>query len=426
MVDIHQAWPYFAMLAAALAFAALPWFRAADRAPPRADQGSDTLDGLRGFLALSVFASHVIVHHEYLRTGVWKPSPSAFYNTAGLLGICLFFMITGFLFWNKLLKAGGRPGWKALYIGRVFRLGPMYLVAVLTMIAIVAYRTGFEWRVPPSQAIASALGWLALGIVPPPPTLNGYADTGTILAGVTWTLFFEWLFYFSLPISAWFVRRGSHLAFTSGLVALCLLTIAAASWHGGFEPGVKPRPVLFLAILAELALMLGAGMFVASLLHAGIGARLRWQRPLWSVVALLCLVALFATMIAGAPRIGLAQLFLLCPLAGAFFFIVCSGNRLFGVLAWPASRRLSNLSYGIYLSQGLILVAVFAIPGVGAYAASSGLAFCLVYLGCALLLCASALLSYRYVEEPGIRMGKRIAGRLGAGSHVRAPLPATT
>ena len=426
MVDIHQVWPYFAMLALALAFAALPWFRAADRAPPQADQRSDTLDGLRGFLALSVFASHVIVHHEYLRTGVWKPSPSAFYNSAGLLGICLFFMITGFLFWNKLLTAGGRPGWKALYIGRVFRLGPMYLVAVLTMIAIVAYRTGFELRVPPSQAIASALGWLALGIVPPPPTLNGYADTGTILAGVTWTLFFEWLFYFSLPVSAWFVRRGRHLAFSAGLVALCLLTIAASSWHGGFEPGIKPRPILFLAVLAELVLMLGAGMFVASLLHAGIGTRVQWRRPLWGVVALLCLAALFATMIAGAPRIGLAQLFLLCPLAGTFFFIVCSGNRLFGLLAWPASRRLSNLSYGIYLSQGLILVAVFAIPGVGTYAASGGPAFCIVYLGCALLLCASALLTYRYVEEPGIRLGKRIASRLGAKSNMRVALPATT
>ncbi|MGO1001250.1 acyltransferase family protein [Lysobacter sp. CA196] len=426
MVGIHQVWPYFAMLLAASAFAALPWFRAADRAPPQAGKRSDTLDGLRGFLALSVFASHVIVHHEYLRSGVWKPSPSAFYNTAGLLGICLFFMITGFLFWNKLLEAGGRPPWKALYIGRVFRLGPMYLVAVLTMIAIVAYRTGFQWRVPPSQAIASALGWLALGIVPPPPTLNGYADTGTILAGVTWTLFFEWLFYFSLPVSAWFVRRGRHLAFSAGLVALCLLTIAAASWNGGFEPGLKPRPILLLAILAELVLMLGAGMFVASLLHAGIGARVRWQRPLWSVVALLCLVALFATMISAAPRIGLAQLFLLCPLAGAFFFIVCSGNRLFGLLSWPASRRLSQLSYGIYLSQGLILVAVFAIPGTAAYAARGGLAFWSIYIGCALLLCASALLTYRYVEEPGIRIGKHIASRLGAKSDAGVPLPATT
>ncbi|MGO4781065.1 acyltransferase family protein, partial [Lysobacter sp. 2RAB21] len=92
---------------------------------------------------------------------MWKPSAAQFYNTAGVVSVSVFFMLTGFLFWNKLLKADGRPGWKDLYIGRVFRLGPMYVVAVLVMIGVVAYRTGFQWRVPPVQAIASALAWLA-------------------------------------------------------------------------------------------------------------------------------------------------------------------------------------------------------------------------------------------------------------------------
>ena len=413
MVDIQQTWPYFAMLLATLAFACLPWFGRADRLGPQAGKRTDTLDGLRGFLAVSVFATHAVVHYDYLRTGVWKASASQFYNVAGLLGVCLFFMLTGFLFWNKLLQADGRPDWKALYIGRVFRLGPVYLVVVAIMIGVVAYRTGFQWQVPPSQAIAAALGWLALGIVPPPPTINGYADTGTILAGVTWTLFFEWLFYFSLPLTAPFVRRGRHLAFTSALVALCLLTIVAATWHGGFEPGAKPRPVLLLAMLAELILMLGTGMFIASLLHAGIGDRLRLHRRRWALLALLCLGLVFAAML-GARGIGMLQLFVLCPLAGAFVFIVCSGNRLFGVLAWPASRRLSSLSYGIYLGQGLALLAVFAIPGVRGYAMSGTGAFWLVNTACALVLVSGALAGYRWIEEPGIRMGRRLVQRLRA------------
>lgn len=421
MVDIQQAWPYFAMMAATFAFASLPLFRSADRNGPQPGKRTDTLDGLRGFLALSVFATHAIVHYEYLRSGVWKPSPSQFYNVAGLLGVCLFFMLTGFLFWNKLLKAGGRPGWRALYIGRVFRLGPMYLAVVLTMIGVVAYRTDFQWQVPPSQAIAAALGWLALGIVPPPPTINGYADTGTILAGVTWTLFFEWLFYFSLPLSALFVRRGRHLAFTTALVAVCLLTILAATWHGGFEPGVKPRPALLLAMLAELILMLGMGMFVASLVHAGIGQTLDLHRPRWAVLALLCLALIFAAMLSGRG-IGMLQLLLLCPLAGTFLFIVCSGNRLFGVLAWPASRRLSSLSYGIYLGQGLALLAVFAIPGVKDYAMTGTVPFWLVNIGCAMVLVTAALAGYLWIEEPGIRLGKRLTQRVRARREARVPL----
>ncbi|MBW8811489.1 MAG: acyltransferase family protein, partial [Lysobacter sp.] len=157
MVDIHHPGPYFAIMLATFAFASLPLFRGADLAGPRPDQRTDTLDGLRGFLALSVFAAHTVVHYEYLRSGVWKPSSAQFYTVAGLLGVCLFFMVTGFLFWTKLLKAGGRPGWKALYIGRVFRLGPVYLAVVLTMIGVVAYRTGLQLQVPVSQAIASTL-----------------------------------------------------------------------------------------------------------------------------------------------------------------------------------------------------------------------------------------------------------------------------
>ncbi|UJB19759.1 MULTISPECIES: acyltransferase family protein [Lysobacter] len=420
MVDIHQVWPYFVMMLATFAFAWLPLFRRADLIGPQLDKRTDTLDGLRGFLAMSVFATHVIVHYDYLLTGVWKPSSAQFYNTAGVVSVCVFFMLTGFLFWNKLLKADGRPGWKDLYIGRVFRLGPMYVVAVLVMIGVVAYRTGFQWRVPPLQAIASALAWLALGIVPPPPTINGYTGTGTILAGVTWTLFFEWLFYFSLPLLAFFVRRRRHLMFTASVVVLCLLTILAATWGGGFEPGVKPRPVLLLAVLAELILMLASGMFVASLLHAGFGARLQLHKPLWAAVALACIVLVFAAMLS-TRSIGMLQLLALCPLTGAFFFIVCSGNRLFGVLSLAPARRLSNMSYSIYLSQGLAMVAVFAIPGVKAYALSGTVPFWIVNIGCGLVLCLSALATYLYVEEPGIRMGKRIVQRLGS---KRAPLGA--
>lgn len=411
MVDIHLVWPYFVLMLLALGFAALPWFRRADPTGPRPDRRTDTLDGLRGFLALSVFAAHTIVHYEYLRTGVWKPSPVPFFNVLGVLAVGLFFMVTGFLFWNKLIQSQGRPGWRALYIGRVFRLGPMYLVAVATMIAVVAWRTGFQFQVPPAQAIGSAVAWLALGIVPPPPTLNGYADTGTILAGVTWTLFFEWLFYFSLPLLAVFVRRRWHLRFSAALFGACLLTIAVVSWNGGFVPGVKPRPVLMLAVLAELVGLFASGMLVASLLHAGIGAKLRLQRPLWGAVALLSLAAIFAAMLS-SREIGLLQLVTLCPLAATFLYIVCSGNRLFGVLAWPASRRLSSMSYGIYLAQGLSMVAVFAIPGVKAYAMSSTLAFWLVNLACALVLIVGAFATYVWVEEPGIALGRRIVRRL--------------
>lgn len=422
MVDIHTAWPYFAMLAACLALAALPGFAGADAAG-RSGRRTDTLDGLRGFLALGVFAVHAVVHYDYLLSGVWRPSPARFYNVAAVVSVALFFMLTGFLFWNKLLKAGGRPDWTALYLGRVFRLGPMYLVVVATMIAIVAYRTGLQWRQPPLQVIGQALAWLALGIVPPPPAINGYADAGTLLAGVTWTLMFEWLFYFSLPLWAFFVRRGRHLAFSAGVVAACLLAILAGTWNGGFVPGAKPRPALLLAVLAELIALLATGMLVASLLHERVGERLRLHERRWGALALLALGLAFAALLA-TREIGMLALLAFCPLLGTFLFVLCSGNDLFGALSWPASRRLSAMSYSIYLAQGLALAAVFAIPGVRGYALGGTLPFWVVNIGCALALCAAALLSYRWIEAPGIRAGQRLIERLHARRGAAAPLPA--
>jgi len=159
-------------------------------------------------------------------------------------------------------------------------------------------------------------------------------------------------------------------------------------------------------------------------LHAGIGERLRLQRGRWAVLALLCLTLVFAAML-DMRNLGMLSLLALCPLAATFLWIVCAGNRLFGVLAWPASRRLSGLSYGIYLGQGLALLAVFAIPGVKAYAMSGTLAFWLVNSVCALVLVTGALAIHLWIEEPGIRMGRRWARRLRARSDTLVPLAST-
>lgn len=82
--------------------AALPWFRFVGNTStnPR----FTTLVGLRGFLAFSVFLFHLIVTQEYIESGEWEPTRSRFYALLRPVGVSLFFMITGFLFWGKLLR----------------------------------------------------------------------------------------------------------------------------------------------------------------------------------------------------------------------------------------------------------------------------------------------------------------------------------
>jgi len=182
-MSLDSVWVYFAIVAVVMGTAALPAFRFIDSAPNPNTRYS-AIDGLRGFLALSVFVFHLVVVHRYIETGVWDVPSSRFYALLGPFGVSLFFMITGFLFWGKMLRAQGRPLWRELYIGRLFRIGPMYLFVVLVMLCIVFARTGFQLHEAADAVAVSVLKWLALGVIDMQPNVNGYQATH-VLTGVT-------------------------------------------------------------------------------------------------------------------------------------------------------------------------------------------------------------------------------------------------
>ena len=107
--------------------------------PPR----FPTIDGLRGYLALAVFLSHSSIWYFYVHSGRWDVPPSNFYTHLGQSSVALFFMITGFLFWSKLLDGRARPiDWSRLYFSRLFRLVPLYLVSVACLIVVSLYTAG--------------------------------------------------------------------------------------------------------------------------------------------------------------------------------------------------------------------------------------------------------------------------------------------
>jgi peptidoglycan/LPS O-acetylase OafA/YrhL len=342
-----------------------------------------SIDGLRGFLALGVFVFHLVVTYRYIQTGQWRVPTSGFYALLGPVGVSLFFMITGFLFWGKLLRAQGRPDWRALFVGRLFRIGPMYLVVVLAMLVFVFAQTGLRLREPGARVAASILQWLALGMIDTQPAVNG-VEARHVLAGVTWTIFYEWAFYASLLGSAFVARSRRHLLFVACALLLALLGVV----------------VFHIDALAFAALFL-CGMGVASLLHAGARAHLSDRLASTLAIGSLTLVFLLARGAYGGAN---------ALLLAVFFYLACSGATLFGLLTSTAARRLGNISYSIYLLQGLVLTAVFAVEPIRLAALASVPVYWLVGGLCALLLLVGASLAYVYVEQPGMRLGSRCAG----------------
>ena len=181
-MTLYAIWPYFVLVfVVSIACGRLPPFKLVDDA--RADGGmrTETLDGLRGFLALSVFVHHLVITHRYLQSGTWDYPPSAFYTLSGTGRVRCLLYDYRLPVLGKLLDARGRPDWWTLYLGRVFRIGPMYVLVVALMLFVVAYRTDFQLREPLARVCISVSEWLALGVFPQQPEVNGYQATGLIL-----------------------------------------------------------------------------------------------------------------------------------------------------------------------------------------------------------------------------------------------------
>lgn len=397
-MTFFSVWPFFGCVAVALLLVRLPDFAVVDPAPSPGARLM-TIDGLRGFLALAVFFHHGAIYHNFLGDGRWQQNGSHFYRMLGPVGVALFFMITGFLFWGKIIDRGGMPDWVRLYIGRVFRIGPLYLAAVAAMLIIIVLTTG---HIVSGPSLASQLAiWSALGIPVDQPDINGYVGTKLILAGVTWSLHYEWLFYAALVGFAVFARRGwTHLPF-----AVAGLVVSAVIVHfrmaGGLIPGEPYLAALFFF-----------GMVCASLHANGIYPAVadRWTSLLAAELLVLTLSDLPGAN--GLP--GLATL-------GGFFYLIASGTSLFGVLTTRPARRIGEISYGIYLLQGLALMVVFRPPAFARLALAAPELHWLLLLVAMVLLIAVATAAHVLIEYPGIRLGRRVADGLRGRS---APLAA--
>src|SRR5580698_8480250 len=119
-----------------------------------------------------------------------------------------------------------------------------------------------------------------------------------------------------------------------------------------------------------------------------------------SVMALVLLasVFLFRNCYASGPVI----------LLGVTFFLIISGCTVFGLLVSRPAIRLGDVSYGIYLLQGLALAAFFR-PGMlrSLAIASPVYHWCLGLLSACVLI-AVAVVAHAAIERPGIVLGKRV------------------
>lgn len=232
--------------------------------------------------------------------------------------------------------------------------------------------------------------WLALGFVEG-PDIGGFHDTRVLLARVTWTLHWEWLFYLSLPVSAVLARRGRlHLPAIGLLLAATLIRQAV---HPAVPALNHPLPFVTLFL---------TGMFCASLHAEGLTKR---RSDTWSSAAVLTLLTIVALAQQGSTAGSTILL-------GLIFYLIVSGTTVFGLLVSRPAVRLGDISYGIYLLQGLALAALLRPEPLREIATGSALGHWVMVFLSSVLLVAVATLAHDRIERPGIALGKRLAAAL--------------
>jgi peptidoglycan/LPS O-acetylase OafA/YrhL len=350
------------------------------------------LDGLRAIAVLGVICFH-------LGFG-WAEG--------GLLGVGVFFTLSGYLITDILLTQVERGGirLKSFWAARARRLLPALF---LMLIVVTAWVTAIGPHQPPDfrDAAASAVGyfnnwWLIFHDV---SYFDRFAPTSPL--NHLWSLSVEEQFYILWPFLLMLgIRFVPEVRNTTGVrprlagVALLLALCSGILMMVLYSPSLDPSRVYYGTDTRALELLVGAALAMvwpSHRLRAGIAPQARWTIDGAGVLGLLVIGLMFWSVGELTPflyRGGFALLALASALAVAA--LAHPASRLGPIVGCRPMRWVGQRSYGIYLWT--LPIVVLTSPQ-GAHEPNVLRAALQVAA-----IMAVAELSWRYVEDP-IRHG---------------------
>jgi peptidoglycan/LPS O-acetylase OafA/YrhL len=340
-----------------------PRHRAADRRPSGAVSHEEylgrryfaPLDGLRAVSILLVITAHA--------------SDPLFSGLHGAVGVTIFFVISGYLITTLLLREEERRGHariKAFYIRRAFRILPLYYLTLAVYIVLV----GLLHLQSGAADLWHSLPWYLA-------YQNDLVPHGAVVFNQSWSLAVEEKYYL----------RKHRLPVAGGLAAA---TALASLW-----PATR-----YFAIYTPILL----GCVVALILDNPVLYR-RAVRLATTPVALLLIAALIVWVPSFENGSNVHVVF--SVLIALLFPAVLVGPRwLSGLLSNRVAVYIGTRSYALYLIHRIVKGVVDRAVSYGSTSVPHEL---LHFVLIVVLSLAAAEVMCRLVEQPMIRIGRRLA-----------------
>lgn len=366
------------------------------------------LNGLRGIAATWVVIAHCMIWGGWTLTAI--PDPK--------IAVDLFMTISGFLMaYNARRRESIEPmtqpaTWTRFYIRRYFRIAPAYYLSLaFAVIASGPFLDGYK-----ALQLMNPGFWGTGGIYDPYTikfTAANLLAHATFIFGVVpkytfstmlpdWSLSLEMQFYLAFPLLYLLMRKIGPLT-----ASIVLAAIALAASHA--LAGVFPEPG-FLPLKLSLFM---TGMLIAEI-PFGTG------RTATLLIGALALILPFAQTSSYATQSWVLSVIsaLLYALTVNRQSVASLLQPLDTVLGGRIAHALSDASYGMYLFHGFFisftgLVLSAAFPRLAAHGDIRTIVLLAVTLPGALL--ASTLI-HRFVERPGIALGRSAADFLSLGA----------
>jgi exopolysaccharide production protein ExoZ len=297
---------------------------------PGRDGGLAPMEGLRAYAALLVFAVHYL--DPYIRA-VYDVDPNtlrlstieqpglmaAYYLFASHYGVDIFFVLSGYLIFRLVSRSGFR------YVPFVRRrLTRIYPAALLALVVWAFLRVEVQGWYP--WDLGQVFGNLLF--------LNAVPQFGvTPFNTVTWSLFFELLFYITFPLILLMAREPTRIPPLT--VLLFGLAMSAAAWNIG---GSFVRFPMFFA-----------GALLASI-DPGYLRRMAGRIPGWFILA-----AFLGSTVLFAETLDYTVFTPVFVITASMFVlhVVFGDGCLSRLFAAAPLRWLGNISYSFYLVHGL-------------------------------------------------------------------------